>query len=110
MIFKSTYEVLNTPWEKKEDRNITITPPKWNGESPITIEDVVIWEQIYHQPGNIGIYVAWSPFEEFYLVVYDLFSKTSAGVKAFSGPDAVSQILSIASKLNISLPVGRIKV
>jgi hypothetical protein len=110
MIFKSTHEVFSCPWQHKEDTIMKKTPPKWDKSDPISIEDVVIWEQIYHQPGNIGIYVAWSPNDEFYIVVYDLFANTPAGVKTFKGPTAVEDILALAAKLNIDLPVSRIQV
>jgi hypothetical protein len=108
-IFKSTYEVLNCPWEEKCPTQINKIPPSWK-EDKIEIDNVVIWEQVYHQPGNVGIYVAWSPMAEFYLIVYDLFSKTSAGIKTFSGPDAIPNILALAKKLNIELPVNRLQV
>lgn len=110
MISKSTYEVLHCPWIKKEDRPVTKKPPKWQKQESITIEDVVMWEQIYHQPGHVGIYIAWSPMEEFYLIVYDMFSKIPAGVKTFSGPNAVFEVLNIAKKLDIDLPINRIPV
>lgn len=98
------------PWENKEHTTMKKIPPKWNNDVDLTIDDVVIWEQIYHQPGNIGIYVAWSPNEEFYIVVYDLFVNTSAGIKIFKGPTAVDRILALASKLDINLPISRIQV
>jgi hypothetical protein len=110
MIFKSTYEIINDPWKEKTDEVVSKLPPAWTKEIPISIEDVTIWEQIYHQPGNIGIYVAWSPYTEFYLIAYDLFTKTSAGIKTFIGPDAVAQVQKIASDLNITLPESRIQL
>lgn len=103
MILKSTYDAINNPWEEFTDRIIKKIPPRWNRDENITIKDVVMWEQVYHQPGNIGIYVAHSPQEEFYLVVHDLFTDTSAGIKTFYGPNAVDSILNLAKKLDISL-------
>jgi hypothetical protein len=110
MIFKSTYEIINDPWKEKTDEGVSKLPPAWGGENTISIEDVAIWEQIYHQPGNIGIYVAWSPYTEFYLVAYDLFTKTTAGFKTFSGPDAITEVQQLASELNIELPTTTIRV
>jgi hypothetical protein len=110
MIFKSTYEIINNPWGETEDVTVSKIPPVWNNERDISIDDVVVWEQIYHQPGNIGIYVAWSPYTEFYLVAYDLFTKTTAGFKTFSGPDAITEVQQLASELNIELPTTTIRV
>jgi len=108
MIFKSTHEILNSPWTEKEDMHPTQVPPKWNDDKEITIDDVVIWEQIYHQPGNLGIYVAWSPFAEFYMISYDMFTGTSAGIKTFNGPHAMYDVVNQVSKLGIDLPINRI--
>jgi hypothetical protein len=110
MIFKSTYEILNCPWEEKEDMLVFKIPPKWDNNAEMSFNDVVIWEQIYHQPGSIGIYIAWSPQSEFYAVVYDLFSKTEAGVKIFRGPDAITQVTTLAAELGIQLTTTRISV
>lgn len=107
MISKSTFEILNAYWDEKEDIVMYKSPPKWNTQLPIAIEDIVFWEQIYHQPGVIGFYIAWSPMAEFYVIVYDLFSHTPTGIKIFSGPDAVSQVLHRAKELDIHLPINR---
>ena len=109
MIFKSTYEIINNPWGRTEDIAVSKIPPSWNSERDISIDDVVVWEQIYHQPGNIGIYVAWSPYTEFYLVAYDLFTQTAAGLKTFSGAGAITEIQQLTSELNINLPTTLIR-
>ena len=102
-ILKSTYQIVNDPWGQVEDRVVQTKTPRWNKNVPITFKDVVIWEQIYHQPGNVGVYVAHSPREEFYLVVYDLFSKEKAGIKTFYGENAVKDVVNLIGKLGISL-------
>lgn len=110
MIFKSTYEILNNVWSTQNPRLPSKVPPEWNSDNKITVDDVVIWEQVYHQPGNLGIYVAWSPRAEFYLVVYDLFRNTPAGIRTFEGPLAVEEILNLAEKLEIKLPISRLPI
>ena len=102
-VLKSTYQIINDYWSNVEDTKIQKYPLQWSGNDPITFNDVVIWEQVYHQPGNIGIYIAHSPKEEFYAVVYDLFSKEDAGVKTFYGNTAVADIMNLSEKLGISL-------
>ena len=109
-ILKSTYQIINDPWSIIEDAPIKTKPPKWDKDVPLTFDDVVMWEQVYHQPGNIGIYVAHSPQEEFYVVVHDLFSKEKFGVKTFYGKNAVKDILNLTSKLGIELEEFWIKV
>jgi hypothetical protein len=110
MIFKSTYEIINEPWKDYADTTVSKRPPLWHNEREISVDDVVVWEQIYHQPGNIGIYVAWSPFEEFYLISYDLFAKSSAGIKKFTGNSAFIEVQKIAEKFNILLPTNTVRI
>lgn len=75
--WKSTYnilkkvdedEVFNPNWM---DSNKLITPShkKWDYKREMKIEDVNIWEQIYVADGGIGVYAAWDPYAEFYLVL-----------------------------------------
>lgn len=109
-VLKSTYQIINDYWSNVEDTKIQKYPLQWSGNDPITFNDVVIWEQVYHQPGNIGIYIAHSPKEEFYVVVYDLFSKEDAGVKTFYGNTAVADIMNLSEKLGISLEENWLQV
>lgn len=110
MIFKSTYEIINQPWKDYADTSVSKRPPSWHNKKEISIDDVVVWEQIYHQPGNIGIYVAWSPFEEFYLICYDLLAKSSAGIKTFSGKSAFIEVQKVAEKFDIVLPTNTVRI
>lgn len=45
-------------------------PPivEWNSERPMRIEDVDLWEVIAEQSGPVGVYAAYMPFGELYVV------------------------------------------
>ena len=43
-------------------------PIIWNGNRPIKFEDVDIWEVIVEMSGPIGVYAAYIPYEEYYVV------------------------------------------
>ena len=66
-IFKDFGEVFESKWM---DSNKVETPPspKWDYSRELQIEDVDIWEVIYEQGGGVGVYAAWCPSAEFYLV------------------------------------------
>lgn len=66
-IFKDFGEVFESKWM---DSNKIETPPNpnWDYSRELTIEDVDIWEVIYEQGGGVGVYAAWCPNAEFYLV------------------------------------------
>jgi hypothetical protein len=75
--FKSTYnilkkrdedEVFNPNWM---DSNKLILPSKkiWDYKRPLQIEDIDIWEVIYEQGGGTGVYAAWDPYADFFMVL-----------------------------------------
>lgn len=75
-IFKSTYNIL-TKYDEDEvfDQNwmehgeLVLPPkPKWDYKREMQIEDVDIWEVLYEASLGIGVYAAWCPYAEFYLV------------------------------------------
>lgn len=109
--FKSTQQMLHDVWEYYEETdNIPRKklPPAWTEQRDITIDDVVIWECLFYEPGNVGVYVSWSPYAEFYAIVYALFSNTDVGIKTFYGKDAYAEVLSELKKLDIELPVNTV--
>jgi hypothetical protein len=107
--FKLTNEILNNQWV---DNTTTCTTPPiteyWHNLREPSIADVSIWEVIYHQPGNIGIYSAYCPYTEFYIIVYELFLNTDCGIVSYYGPDAARDVWKTAENLNIKLPITQI--
>lgn len=72
-VFKTTEQILNNPWDSYSD----LSAPKkyeWLESYKASFSDIEIWEQIYFQPGGIGVYAAWSPFVEIYIIVHNLFN------------------------------------
>jgi hypothetical protein len=90
--------------------NVNTLPPSelWREDRQITLEDVQIWEQIYHQEGNVGIYAAWHPYDELYIVVYNLFLNVPGGIEMFYGNDAQDKVLEKAKKLGIDLEFNKV--
>jgi hypothetical protein len=107
LIIRSTHDILTQPWkldfsDNTRSTNTTI-PPGWDQDREITVPDVAFWEQIYHAPGSLGIYVSWSPYAEFYMIVYNLFGHLDQGIQTFYGPDAAEQLSRQAAVFGIDL-------
>jgi hypothetical protein len=103
-IFKLTREIMQNNWDYSVKNHIA--PPKtedWHNQRPITIDDVTIWEQLYYQPGNVGIYVAHCPYAEFYLIVFELFLNSKYGIITFSDLDSANEVYNTAISLGITL-------
>ena len=74
--FKSTYNILKKPDEDEvfdinwfDSPTLQLPPsPHWDYQREMTIEDVDIWEVLVENGGGVGVYAAWCPYAEFYLV------------------------------------------
>ena len=109
MIFKSTAHILNNPWKEDVpniDPNPKMVPPKtsWTSNNRPDIDDVKLWQQIYYEPGVVGVYASWDPYVDLYMITYNLFMDKDLGVKSFYGPEAEEQVKQELKKLDINLP------
>lgn len=109
-VYKSTNHILNNPFEKipSDTESFsygTRTTNDFDYSKPCSIYDVKMWEQIYYEPGVIGIYASYDPMIEFYMITYNIFIDKEKGIETFFGPSAVEEIISRAKILGINLPV-----
>ena len=115
-IFKTTNEILNRSWD-----NSVKTPESYTWENlpkqihltketELSIEDIETWEEIYYQCGSLGIYAAWSPYTEFYILIHCFFSDKNYGIEIFKGPNAGQQVKERAEFFGISLAINKIWV
>jgi hypothetical protein len=113
-MFKKTQEILNDNSLNvlKVKNQSTKLPAQldWDYTRKATLKDIVLWEEIYRQPGNIGIYAAWSPYVEFYIIVYELFLGTGYEIETFYGSKAAEDIFKKAKSLGILLEVQKIYI
>lgn len=111
--FRTLNDITKSGWEEPIfDPNSILLPSKtsWNNDKDISIEDVKVWEQIYFHKGTVGIYAAWDPYADFYIIVYNLFLGNELSIEEFKGLDAENQVFSKAKDLGIDLPLNRLWV
>jgi hypothetical protein len=109
--FKTTKDILITPWQDElfnpnwMDSDTIQLPPKrnWDYSREMSIEDVDIWEVLYLQSGNLGVYVSWSPFAEFYMVTLPGDLKTSNRIETYYGSGAQLKVVKRAKELGVPL-------
>jgi hypothetical protein len=103
--FKTTQEILNG------SKGISLAIPPftydWLYINQMSINDVDIWEEIYYQEGGIGIYAAWRPKAEFYIITHELFLEMSVGIETFYGANSGQQVWDRATELEIKLPINQ---
>lgn len=94
--FKTTYNILvksdedelfNENWM---DSDTLIIPPykKWDYKREMEIEDVNIWEVIYEASNGIGVYAAYDPYAEFYMITTG-FTEKSKEIGIFLYPEKI---------------------
>ena len=78
-IFKTTEQIKQDIWSNSVEE--TFDPlkfPKKNllfdRKQTYSINDIECWQEIYYEPGNLGLYAAWSPYVECYIIVHNLFA------------------------------------
>lgn len=104
-------------WGRSNEGNfIKISGPpipsetEWDYGVNMEIENVKIWEQLHHDSGNFGLFVSWSPYVEFYILIYYPFINFKHGIRKFYGPDACFDIANELKKININFDIKKISI
>jgi hypothetical protein len=116
-LFKSTYNILKRP-DKDEVFNSSwmnsdklILPPtkKWDYMRELQIEDIDIWEILYEASGGIGVYAAWTPHAEFYLLTTGWYPLKAGQrindrmIETYYGAGSQKKIIKRTKELNIPI-------
>jgi len=122
--FKSTYNILVKPDEDEVfninwmDSDKLKLPPKikWDYKRDLKVEDIDIWEVIYEASGGIGVYAAWLPYAEFYMIttgwepIVTHNQVNPRKIETYYGVGAEQKVYLRASELGIHLPLKDIWV
>jgi hypothetical protein len=109
-IFKDFGEVFDINWM---DSDKVVYPPKydWDYARELQVEDVDIWEVIYEQGGAVGVYAAWCPYAEFYLVRVGWQKEAQGwGAETYYGPGAQKRVQARMKELGIPFFTNKIWV
>ena len=114
--FKSTYNILKKPWEDEVydpnwmDSDTLKLPKKtkWDYKREIQVEDVQIWEVLYEGGGAKGVYAAWEPYAEFYMIrVGFQLEEQGHGVETYYGAGAQELVMKRMVELGYPLNVTK---
>jgi hypothetical protein len=117
--FKSTYNILQTPWEDEvfdpkwmeSDKLILPKFKKWDYNKELHIEDVNIWEVLFESGGGIGVYAAWDPFAEFYMLTYKpVWHQPKIEIETYYGQGAQQRIQKRIKELGFPIPLKEVWV
>jgi hypothetical protein len=93
-------EVFDDNW-MNFDRIAQYAPPspEWGEKRPLRMEDVDIWEVITEMSGPVGVYAAWCPYGECYLV-----TRGWGVMEEFTGPGANDRLEAYLIEHHIPYP------
>ena len=105
LLLKTLADIKNNPWESvyNTGNDVDLSQIIWDYNNEAKLDDVVLWEELYYQPGNIGVYAAYNPYIEFYIIVYNLFADLDEGIETFYGPGSNKKVWERAKKLGVEL-------
>lgn len=79
--FKTTNDILHLTTEyfdenwMDSDKLILPESKQWDYKREMNIEDVDLWEVIYEGGSAVGVYGAYSPYAEFYIIRSGIFTE-----------------------------------
>jgi hypothetical protein len=106
--FKTTYNIYTDQGEYFDpnwmDSNKLVLPPKtnWDYKREMKIEDVNLWELVY-EVDSVGVYAAWDPYAEFYLVKPPHWQH-HLGFETYYGKGALKQVKKRMKELGLPIP------
>ena len=105
-------EISKFAWQEYGYGQLNGLPVKYNEADidSVTFLDIKMWEQIYHAPGNFGIYAAWDPLVEYYIIVYYWQKTLDKKIEHFLGNGAQDKIVERSKELGISLESNTVLV
>jgi hypothetical protein len=106
--FISSDEIFSHKFYKNYCQNISSN----NLQTTATpcVADITVWEEIYFKPGVIGVYAAWDPYCEFYLVYYPVLAETKFHSLTFFGKDASNRVQEFLATYDIDLATNNVWV
>lgn len=97
-ILKDNLEIYDYNWFDKPFLELPPNP-KWDNSRPLQVEDVDIWEVISEHGGVSGVYAAWCPYADFYMIVIKGIIDST-----YYGKDSDIYAAKRLDELNISYP------
>ena len=109
-IFVDFAEYYDNNWMDSDE--LVLPPSKdWDYKRELHIEDIDIWEQLaWHN--RIGIYAAWMPYAEFYLITTGIQENTIQDYlyETYYGENAQQKVFSRAKELGVTLTLYDVHV
>jgi hypothetical protein len=108
-IFKTNKEIFSR-WGTSSGLTTVSKKYEWVETRIPEIKDIDYWEEIYCEPGNIGVYGAYSPFVNLFVIIHLSLAESQCGIEQFYGLDAEMEVVNRCKDLGIVLVVRNVLV
>jgi hypothetical protein len=108
-IFKTNEEIFSR-WGTSNGSTTVSKKYEWVENRIPEITDINFWEEIYCEPGNIGVYGAYSPFVSLFVIIHLSMIESQCGIEQFCGLDAEMEVVNRCKDLGIVLVVRNVLV
>lgn len=105
-IFKDNGEYFSQNW--MDNPNYLPEKTEWLYDRNIYIEDVDLWEVIHFNTHGPSVYASWSPYAEYYIIVYPIFS--SIPLEEYYGDGVQIRLQKRMKELGIPFSLNKIWV
>lgn len=116
-VYKSNKDIFKTGaeevWDKKwfQDENVfhVLKNKKWDYKRELKIDDIEIWEVIFEDSWGLGIYAAYEPYAEFYMIRH-ITPEGSQALDTFYGAGSQDKIIKFMLEHNIPFQMNNVWV
>ena len=109
-IFKTNgEEVTQSSWLTGENKIHTPKTDKWDYKRELVVEDIEIWEALYEDSWGLGIYAAYRPYAEFYMIKYTNITGVDV-LDTFYGAGSQDKIIKFMVENNIPFQLQKVWV
>lgn len=116
-LFRSNKDIFKTGGEEVSERHwfdhedVMYTPKikKWDYKRDLKVDDIDIWEAIYEDSWGLGIYAAYQPYAEFYMIKHVDY-QGNAVLDTYYGAGAQDRIIKFMVEHNIPVSMNQVWV
>lgn len=106
-VIKTLQYIKNHPWDwnstKERSSTTPISASVTNKVSVTNINEVETWEELHYEPGVVGVYAAFEPYCDYFIIVHNLLADTEYGIEKFYGKNAHNDVITRCTELGINI-------
>ena len=116
-LFRSNKDIFQTAGEEVAERHwfdyedVMYTPKinKWDYKRELKVDDIDIWEAMYEDSWGLGIYAAYRPYAEFYMIKHVDYQGNTV-LDTYYGAGAQDRIIKFMVENNIPVEMNQVWV